>query len=190
MSRIKLHFEGRKRTTPAARAALTSVGLLLLLLLLWGILREADEEGFLEVHRQEETLKVTTEELVPEKTSQSQPESAVDPADTQDDPGDLGAGKTLTQDLLELTTSSRTWAEIYSADGERLLFEMLTNEKTPVRIRGLAPFRILLGHSPDVTVELNGRNIDQSRFNRSNNTVHFLVDATGAHRILVAPPDR
>ena len=189
MPRIKLHAEGRKPSTLAARAARNSLAFLVLLALVWGILLEDDEESILEAPRQEETLKATTGNLLPEKTPESQPEPAVDPADTQDEPGDMGAEKTLTQDLLVLKTSSRTWAEIYSADGERLLFEMLTNEKTPVRIRGLAPFRILLGHSPDVTLELNGRNIDQSHFNRSDNTAHFWVDATGAHRIPVASPD-
>ena len=190
MSRRKLHPQGRNRNTLTARAALNSLGFLVLLSVVWGILWENDEESILEAPWQEETLKTTTVKLFPEKTSESQPEPVVDPAATQDQPGDLGEDKTLRQDLLILRTSSRTWAEIYSADGERLLFGMLTSEKSPVRVRGRAPLRILLGHSPDVTLELNGRNIDPSRFNRPNNTAHFLVDDTGAHRIPVSSSDR
>ena len=190
MPRIRLHAEDRKPGTLSARAARNSLACLVLLALLWGILWGDDEESILEVPRQAKTLRTTTGKLFPDKTWESRPEYAVDPVGAYSEPGEMGAEETIVQDLLVLRTSSRTWAEIYSADGERLLFEMLTNEKTPVRIRGRAPFRILLGHSPDVTVELNGRNIDQSHFNRSNNTAHFLVDGTGAHRIPVAAPDR
>ena len=164
--------------------------MLVLVAIVWGILWEADEQSLPEAPLKQETLKATTEKPLPEKRSENLPPAAVHPSGAQDEAGDPGAKDTRTQDLLVLRTSSRTWAEIYGANGERLLFEMLTSGETPVRIRGQAPFRILLGHSPDVTVELNGRSIDQSHFNRSNNTAHFLVDATGAHRVPAASRDR
>jgi hypothetical protein len=189
MSRIKLRLEGHKRTS-ASRVALNSLGLLIFLAIVWGVLWDDDEQGILEAPRQEEAFEATTGKPFPEKTSETQQEPAVAAAGAEDEPGDIGAQKALTEDLLVLGTSSRTWAEVYSADGERLLFGMLTSEETPVRMRGLAPFRILLGNSPDVTVEVNGETIDQSRFNRSNNTAHFLVDATGTHHIPVASSDR
>jgi cytoskeleton protein RodZ len=186
----ELYPSRQKRESRAPWIMVGIVGLLGVVVLLWGALRQHESETLLETFQHEEEDSITTGKSVPEKTPQSQPQPPVNRAGAEDEPGDLVVEKKVTQDLLVLRTKSQTWVEVYGANGERLLFDMLTRKKSPVRVFGRTPFSVVLGNSPDVTLQLNGQTIDQSRFNRPSRTATFIVDAEGALRRPEASVDR
>lgn len=71
-------------------------------------------------------------------------------------------------DLIEMTLSRDSWIEINDATDKRLFHDLaLDGEK--YAIRGTAPFNLLFGFSPAVTIKFNGKSFDHSRF--SNNGI-------------------
>lgn len=58
-------------------------------------------------------------------------------------------------DELVLTFSGGSWVEIIDVTGRRLAFRM-GEEGDVLRLRGLAPFDILLGNAPNVAIDYNG----------------------------------
>lgn len=70
-------------------------------------------------------------------------------------------------DELALRFTEDSWVEIADVTGRRLMYRMGRAGQV-VRLRGLAPFDILLGNAPGVTIEYNGepyRDIPISRQN-------------------------
>jgi cytoskeleton protein RodZ len=122
----ELYPSRQKRESRAPWIMVGIVGLLGVLMLVWGVLRQDGEE----------TVKATPQEFFPDKTLRSQRQPGMAQAVAEDEPRDQGVQQSLKQDLLVLRTSSRTWVEICSATGEQLLFDMLTRKKSPVRVFG------------------------------------------------------
>jgi cytoskeleton protein RodZ len=84
------------------------------------------------------------------------------------------------EDILQLTFKDQSWTEIYDANNERLLFGLM-NPGAVKNVQGTAPFRILLGNSPAVTIQFNGKPFDHSRFDRWDKTARFKVDESSAN---------
>jgi cytoskeleton protein RodZ len=91
------------------------------------------------------------------------------------------AGRTAPgADTLQLTFEGESWTEIYDANNERLLFGLM-NSGAVKNVQGTAPFRVLLGNSPAVKIQFNGKPFDQSRFGRWDKTARFKVDESSAN---------
>jgi len=84
-------------------------------------------------------------------------------------------------DVLLLSSSGNSWAEVFDANGYRLLYDMLTVGSAK-RLQGTAPFKVFLGNSPQILVNLNTIEMQQKRFNRKNHTARFVVDGKGVRR--------
>ncbi len=68
-------------------------------------------------------------------------------------------------DTIELTFSAESWVEITDANGRRVMFDLGKPGQTRV-LSGTAPFKILFGNSPAVTMIYNGEPFDQSSLAR------------------------
>lgn len=64
---------------------------------------------------------------------------------------------------LALKADRSSWVEVRDANGQRLLYDLL-DPGASRNIEGLAPFAVLLGYGPGVTVEFNGKLVDHSRY--------------------------
>jgi len=84
-------------------------------------------------------------------------------------------------DVLLLSSAGDSWAEVFDANGYRLLYDMLKVDSAK-RLQGTAPFKVFLGNSPLVAVSLNDAAVEQKRFNRKNHTARFVVDSNGVRR--------
>jgi cytoskeleton protein RodZ len=86
-----------------------------------------------------------------------------------------GTGK----DRLRLAFSARSWTEVYDADNQRLLFDLV--KPGAVRtLEGRAPFRVILGDASGVEVSINGVSFDHGPFRRRGKTARFRVNRPGA----------
>ena len=66
---------------------------------------------------------------------------------------------------LKLVFEEDSWVEVNDAQGKRLYVNMARAGQTKT-VKGEAPFKVLLGNAPAVTVEFNGERYDQSKHNR------------------------
>ncbi len=64
---------------------------------------------------------------------------------------------------IELTLSRDSWIEIYDANDVKL-FNDLAPGGEQYSINGTAPFQVLFGFSPGVTIKYNGELFDHSRY--------------------------
>jgi cytoskeleton protein RodZ len=86
-----------------------------------------------------------------------------------------GTGK----DRLRLAFSARSWTEVYDADNQRLLFDLV--KPGAVRtVEGRAPFRVILGDASGVKVSIDGVPFDHGPFRRRGKTARFRVNRPGA----------
>ncbi len=65
------------------------------------------------------------------------------------------------------TINEDIWVEVKNQDGGNLYSDLNRAGRT-LRLVGAAPFRLLLGYAPGVTLELNGEAVELSRFTRNN----------------------
>lgn len=84
-------------------------------------------------------------------------------------------------DQLRIEVESQSWLEIFDARGRQLAYTLYSGDE-PVVLNGWAPFDVMLGNSPDVTLRFGDLEIDHSAFVRSDNTARFLVDGEGARQ--------
>lgn len=70
-----------------------------------------------------------------------------------------------TLDTLRLSFTEDSWVEIEDARGERLFMDLARAGQTKT-LEGEAPFEILLGNAPAVTVEYNGEVYEHAEHNR------------------------
>jgi cytoskeleton protein RodZ len=84
-------------------------------------------------------------------------------------------------DQLEITVDGESWIEVHDSRGRRLAYTLYSGS-SPVVLNGWAPFDVILGNSPVVTVRLGGQVVDKSAFERSDNSARFLADSEGARR--------
>jgi len=66
---------------------------------------------------------------------------------------------------LALTFEQDSWIEVHDAQGKRLYMDMAKAGQSKT-VEGEAPFKLLLGNAPAVTVEYNGDVYDHSKHNR------------------------
>jgi cytoskeleton protein RodZ len=86
-----------------------------------------------------------------------------------------GAGRAA---RLELTFSRGCWVEISDADGRRLLHGLI--EAGGVRtLLGTPPLAVVLGNSPAVTLQLNGRPVSFADLVHRDGSARLLIDAAG-----------
>lgn len=67
------------------------------------------------------------------------------------------------QSELSLSFTDDSWVEVYDARGERLLHR-LGRAGSSHTIQGVAPFSLVLGYVPGVTILLDGEMVDLSRY--------------------------
>lgn len=96
-----------------------------------------------------------------------------------DEVGTVAAGEG--PDELRIEVDGESWLEVFDARGRQLAYTLYTGDE-PVTLNGWAPFDVMLGNSPVVTLHFGDLEIDHSAFVRSDSTARFLVDAEGASR--------
>jgi cytoskeleton protein RodZ len=79
---------------------------------------------------------------------------------------------------LELTFSGGCWVEISDADGRRLLHGLIEGGGVRTLV-GTAPLAVVLGNSPAVRLQLNGRPVSFADLVHRDGSAHLLIDATG-----------
>jgi cytoskeleton protein RodZ len=84
------------------------------------------------------------------------------------------------KDRLRLAFSARSWTEVYDADNQRLLFDLVKPGAVKT-LQGRAPFRVILGDASGVEVSIDGVPFDHSPFQRRGKTARFQVDRPGAN---------
>ena len=70
-------------------------------------------------------------------------------------------------DEVTLVFSEDCWVEVKSAEGENLYSDLNRTGRTLV-LTGRAPFRILLGYAPGVSLSFNGEPVALERYSRNN----------------------
>ena len=84
-------------------------------------------------------------------------------------------------DVLEIATSSASWAEVQDANGNRLIFELLDKNQT-YQVTGMAPFKIFLGNAPSIRLLVNNHEVDIASYIRKNNIAHITIEDNGVAR--------
>ena len=70
-------------------------------------------------------------------------------------------------DEITLVFSEDCWVEVKSASGENLYSDLNRTGRTLV-LTGRAPFRVLLGYAPGVSLSFNGEPVELARYSRNN----------------------
>lgn len=78
------------------------------------------------------------------------------------------------QSTLVLRFSAGSWAMVSDATGKALLYELVPGGSTRVLEAARPPLQVVLGNSPAVTIEYNGKRFDQSRYSR-NRVARFTL---------------
>lgn len=80
-------------------------------------------------------------------------------------------------DELVLRFNGESWVEVADVTGRRMAYRM-ANFPDVLRLRGLAPFDILLGNAPNVSIEYNGKPYENVPIGRTNVASFRLGGAT------------
>lgn len=67
-----------------------------------------------------------------------------------------------------------SWVEMTDAGGQRVFFDLGKAGQTRT-VHGTPPFNVLLGYSPGVSIEYNGKPFDQSSHTGRNNVARFTL---------------
>ena len=79
---------------------------------------------------------------------------------------------------LQLHFTEDSWAEVYDARGERLLFDVGSADSTRT-VSGLAPLRVVLGNPTGVALALNGRPVSVPESAARNVSIEFQINRSG-----------
>ncbi len=79
------------------------------------------------------------------------------------------------EDQLTMVFSAQSWTEVYDAQEQRLLFDLVKSGSVR-NLQGMAPFNVRLGNSSGVQISINGQPFNHSQFSRQDNTARFSVD--------------
>jgi cytoskeleton protein RodZ len=79
---------------------------------------------------------------------------------------------------LDLTFNTGCWVEISDADGRRLLHGLIEAGKVRTLV-GTPPLRVVLGNSPGVALQLNGRPLSVAGLVHRDGSARLLIDADG-----------
>lgn len=96
-------------------------------------------------------------------------------ASTTADESPVPAGPSAT---VQLQFNHDSWVEVTDAAGQRVFYDMGKAGQTRT-FHGSPPFSVLLGYSPGVSIEYNGKPFDQSAFTSHNNVARFTMDTGG-----------
>jgi cytoskeleton protein RodZ len=169
----------RRGPSPRTRAALVAGGTLAFLLLLWVVLRPADTGSGEDGAKPPPAPAAAAPEVPPavEVIAAAKPKTAAAPAQ----PPALAAQGTPEDEIREepppnpdepmdelvLRFSGESWVEVADVTGRRMAYRM-ANFPDVLRLRGLAPFDILLGNARNVSIEYNGRPYENVPISRTN----------------------
>ena len=106
----------------------------------------------------------------PTEPSAAGTESAEVEAPEPDPPAPSFRERRITEfgdDKLTFVFSDDCWVEVKSQDGENLYSDLNRAGRTLV-LSGRAPFRILLGYAPGVSLSFNGEPVPLERYSRNN----------------------
>ena len=78
-------------------------------------------------------------------------------------------------DTVLLTVSKDSWIEIYDANDQRLFMD-LGREGEQFQIDGTAPFNLILGYSPGVSIKFNDEAFDPEPYS-NNGVARFRLPA-------------
>lgn len=164
----------RRGLPPRARAAFVAGGTVVFLVILWFLLRPAGVEVAGEGEpRQEQAAiapaapaDVPVAPLLPADIQQ--PQAATQDAVPEEEVGEEPPPATNEpMDELVLRFSGESWVEVADVTGRRMAYRM-GNASDVLRLRGLAPFDILLGNAPNVSIEYNGKPYENVPISRTN----------------------
>jgi len=82
------------------------------------------------------------------------------------------------QQHLSLHYSDDSWTEVYDATGRQLVYRLIKAGET-LELTGQAPFNVVLGYAPAVSIKYNGQPFDTGHVN-SKDVAHFVVGKPGA----------
>jgi cytoskeleton protein RodZ len=80
------------------------------------------------------------------------------------------------QDRLRLVFLGESWAEVFDANGYRLIFGLFNEEMQPVLVQGQAPFQLTLGDARRVSISINGQIFNVDSYIQQNNMARFMVE--------------
>src|SRR3569623_733403 len=124
------------------------------------------------------TTTVTSPAAVPPADTTTAPASA--PSAAPHAPDTAGAVNGV-RARLSLKADRSSWVEVRDANGQRLLYDLL-DPGASRNVEGLAPFAVLLGYGPGVTVEFNGKLVDHSRYIHQD-IARFRVGPSGVDKL-------
>ena len=111
------------------------------------------------------------------------------PAGTSAAPASASPAGTATgtgpQARLDLNFSGASWVEIADVQGRRLLHGLIEAGSTRT-LTGSAPFLVVLGNAPAVTLRVNGQAVLPGTLVRRDGSAHLMIDAAG--RVSAAAP--
>ncbi len=125
-----------------------------------------------------EPLEVETSRPAPEPVVETSPSTdEVTPAPSAADTAEAAVPITASfrerritefgDDTLTFVFTEDCWVEVKSTDGENLYSDLNRAGRTLV-LTGQAPFRVLLGYAPGVSLSFNGEPVPLARFSRNN----------------------
>ncbi len=116
---------------------------------------------------------------VPEAPAEHRVSAEANPAA---DPGASGEQRSATGrskvSALQLHFNEDSWAEVYDARGERLLFDVGSADSTRT-VSGTPPLRVVLGNPAGVALELNGRPVSMPDGAARNVSIEFRINRSG-----------
>lgn len=80
------------------------------------------------------------------------------------------------EDLLEIRFTGSSWIEVDNGDNTRLYHDML-GMGDDLKIRGKAPFNILIGDAVQVEMTFNSRQVDVASRMRADNSARLLLES-------------
>jgi cytoskeleton protein RodZ len=87
-------------------------------------------------------------------------------ARSAEEPGQTVSPPSVGPDSLVLNITADSWIEIFDVNEQKIYFDLgRTGER--LALKGTAPFDILLGFAQGVTIEFNGKSVDQAPYTRS-----------------------
>jgi cytoskeleton protein RodZ len=81
---------------------------------------------------------------------------------------------------IVLQVANDSWAEVTDATGKRLYYNLAKRGET-VKLAGAAPYRVIIGNAPSVTMHYDGKPIDVISVAR-NGVAKFRIGAEGIQR--------
>lgn len=80
---------------------------------------------------------------------------------------------------VEFVLNQASWIEVYDASGKRLYYDLAPAGEN-VHVSGAGPLQVFLGNSPGVSIQLDGKQFNQTPFTRADNTARFRLGGAQA----------